>query len=328
MINNDALPPNRLPSFNEVIVKCQGLLEKIMSSLSRPFLVEVAQQVCEKVETSNADVQSSTSAPQQSSVKSVLPTLPKSPAQHDVSVSPNKKTHLVTVDVLSVKDEHKPSVLKSPAKHLVSMSPSKKTCVVTVDMMSEKDEHKPRVVKSPAQHDVSVSQSKKICAVIVDMMSEKDEHKPSVLKFPAKQSTQSTVTPGSAVHRSKSADNVTRSESTVRPSASTNYGSVIKISDESDTDSIDLDDDVCRPSKKGRSKKPWSALEEELVYKGAQAHGVGNWALIRANFLRYRSNVDIKDKWRTMTRQRRLRELNCQFGPLPLTKAYRLQFSH
>jgi len=325
MINNDALPPKRLPSFNEVIVKCQGLLEKIMTSLSRPFLVEVAQQVCEKVETSNANVQSSTSAPQQSSVKSVLPTSPKSPAQHDVSVSPSKKTCVVTVDMMSEKDVQISRVVKSPAKHLVSMSPSKKTCAVTVDMMSEKNVQISSVVKSPAKHLVSMSPSKKTGAVAVDM-SEKDVQISSVVKSPAKQSTQSTVTTGSAVHRSKSADNVTRSESTVRPSTpmSVNNGSDVEMSDVSDTDSIDIeDDDWFRPSskcaKKSRSKKPWSALEEELVYKGAQAHGVGNWALIRANFVRYRSNVDIKDKWRTMIRQGRLRELACQFGPLPLT---------
>jgi len=82
-------------------------------------------------------------------------------------------------------------------------------------------------------------------------------------------------------------------------------------------------DDIWHPStewKRGAGKVgakiPWSTVEEELVYKGVIAHGVGNWALIRANFLPNRSNVDIKDKWRTMKRQGRLQTLADKLGPL------------
>jgi len=48
---------------------------------------------------------------------------------------------------------------------------------------------------------------------------------------------------------------------------------------------------------KAGGKIPWSAVEEEQVYCGVLAHGVGNWALIRANFVPNRTNVDIKDNW-------------------------------
>lgn len=246
VIENDASALQRLSTFTEVTVKCQGLLEKIISSLSRPFLVEMAEKVHEKIElecTKSASVQSSTSGPQQSSMKSVVQTSPwKSPAKRDVSVN-------------------------------------KQTCVVTVEKLSENDEQKSNVVKSPT-----------------------------------KQNTQSAAATDSVSERPQAAGD--------ESSTSNNNKSNIEISgDETDTDSIDIDDeDWWRPSSKRAkgvgTKKPWSTLEEELVYKGVQKHGIGNWALIHANFLRNRSNVDIKDKWRTMIRQGRLKELAGQFGPL------------
>ena len=84
-------------------------------------------------------------------------------------------------------------------------------------------------------------------------------------------------------------------------------------------------DDIWRPStewrKKGArqavGKVAWSSVEEEQVYQGVLAHGVGNWALIRSEFVPNRTNVDIKDKWRTMKRQQRLSVLAAKFGPLP-----------
>jgi len=245
MINNETSPLKRLPSFSEVIVRCQGLLDKIMARWSRPFLVQAAQQVCEKVEADN-NALSSASAAQKSPVKFVLPTSP---------------------------------------------------------------------VQSPAKNDVL--HSNKNCAVTLEKLSEKDEQKYPVTKSPAKQSTRSTVATDSTP---QTADSVLRSESAVKPSTSTSTDmSDVEISDKSDSD---FDDNWWRPSskraKKRAVKKPWSTLEEELVYKGVQAHGAGSWALIHANFLTDRSNVDIKDKWRTMIRQGRLRELAHQFGPLPL----------
>jgi len=203
IIANDSLPLQRLPSFNEVIAKCQAFLEKIILTLTKPFLLEVAEQVSLKMEGKNA----STSALQQPPAYSV--------------------------------------VEKSPAKH------STKTCVVRVDKLSENGEQRASV-ESPAKQTANDTESAEI----------------------------------------------------------------------SDDDSFDgYDDDYWRPSAKHSKtatvRKVWSADEEELVYKGAQMHGVGNWALIRANFVRHRSNVAIKDKWRTMVGQGRLTVLARKFGPLP-----------
>jgi len=93
----------------------------------------------------------------------------------------------------------------------------------------------------------------------------------------------------------------------------------------SKTTKISSVDDIWRPStkwrkkgaRKGTGKLPWSTVEEELVYQGVLAHGVGNWALVHTDFVPNRTNVDIKDKWRTMKRQGRLPVLASKFGPLP-----------
>lgn len=245
MIENDASPPKQPTSFNKVIVKCQSLLEKIMSSLSKPFLVQVAQQVSENVAAKNADVKS-TPELQHSPVKSHSDSLPA----------------------------------KSPAKRA---SPRDETCVVVVEKMSEKDQQKSVVVN----------------------------------KSPAKQSTQPAAATDSSVDRTKTADNTSHS---VILSTSNTDESEITLSDESDADSVDIyDDDWWRPASKASrrgKKRPWSALEEELVFKGAREHGVGNWALIHANYLKDRTNVDIKDKWRNMMKKGRLSELARKFGPL------------
>ena len=50
-----------------------------------------------------------------------------------------------------------------------------------------------------------------------------------------------------------------------------------------------------------------------------QRHGVGNWsAVVRdAHLKAARTNVHVKDKWRTLTRQPdRLAELAAMYGPL------------
>jgi len=100
----------------------------------------------------------------------------------------------------------------------------------------------------------------------------------------------------------------------------------------SGTESADImsADDLWRPSmewrKKGSAKvggkQPWSIVEEEQVYKGVLAHGVGNWAVIHTDYVPTRSNVDIKDKWRTMKRQGRLKTLADKLGPLPASCQY------
>jgi len=212
-------PLNQLPSFNEVIARCQEMLEKIMSSLPRPFLLEVAQRVNEKVESNSANVQFSSS----------------------------------------------PVAKSSPTKSSAEL----------------------RVQRTNIT---------------------------GAMKFPEKQSTQ----PNAAVapKRRKTTDH--------SPSTSFAVSKVpeIKTSDELGTDGTDSEDwwnDEPPKSKCTKKvKKTWSSNEEEQVYKGVKAHGVGNWALIHANYLQNRTNVDIKDKWRTMLRQGRLKELERQFGPLPV----------
>ena len=62
-------------------------------------------------------------------------------------------------------------------------------------------------------------------------------------------------------------------------------------------------------------KKAWLPEEEELIYKGVQKYGFGNWAIIAKNLLVNRSNVDVKDKWRTMVKQGKLKLLNERYGP-------------
>jgi len=47
---NSSSPPKRLPTFNEVIVKCQSMLEKVMSGRSTPFLLEISRHVCNVLE--------------------------------------------------------------------------------------------------------------------------------------------------------------------------------------------------------------------------------------------------------------------------------------
>jgi len=54
------------------------------------------------------------------------------------------------------------------------------------------------------------------------------------------------------------------------------------------------------------------------VYKAVRKHGVGNWAaVVQECGLTGRTNVNVKDKWRTMKNQGRLRELRVKFGPIP-----------
>jgi Myb-like DNA-binding domain len=68
-------------------------------------------------------------------------------------------------------------------------------------------------------------------------------------------------------------------------------------------------------SKRGK-KTPWGKDEEVLVYQGVQFYGVGSWAEIARKYLPNRTNVDVKDKWRTMSKQNKLAELAKMYGPL------------
>ncbi|EES02415.1 single myb histone 5 [Sorghum bicolor] len=55
----------------------------------------------------------------------------------------------------------------------------------------------------------------------------------------------------------------------------------------------------------GAPKQRWTSEEEAALRAGVARHGVGNWRMILndpelGSTLRYRSNVDLKDKWRNM----------------------------
>lgn len=63
-----------------------------------------------------------------------------------------------------------------------------------------------------------------------------------------------------------------------------------------------------RMKRKPRSK--WTEDEEKAVYKAVHKYGLSSWAeIVKANIVPGRSNVDIKDKWRTMVKTGRVREL-------------------
>lgn len=86
----------------------------------------------------------------------------------------------------------------------------------------------------------------------------------------------------------------------------------------SKTDSVHL-----RPLLRGisifqRKKRSWwTEREEEKIYVAVQKHGVGHWAAVVSDgSLPHRTNVDIKDKWRTMKKRGRLTELRAKFGPV------------
>lgn len=59
------------------------------------------------------------------------------------------------------------------------------------------------------------------------------------------------------------------------------------------------------PEHMGAPKQKWTSEEEAALKAGIAKHGAGKWRTILkdpefSNILRYRSNVDLKDKWRNM----------------------------
>jgi len=200
------------PDFNEVVMKCQGMLGKIMMGMSKPFLMRAAEKVCQNIEA-NCTVPMSKAAQTQSQIMSA--------SEDDM--------------------------------------PSDDVCLVAAENLAD-----------------------------------------GQLSNGAMSAVQSTGS--STAEQSGSSHSST--------SASTHISS---------------EDDIYRPSTEWRKKHTvkaagriaWSTVEEELVYKGVLAHGMGNWALIHSEFVPNRTNVDIKDKWRTMKRQGRLKALADKFGPLP-----------
>ncbi|KAJ0981013.1 hypothetical protein J5N97_009268 [Dioscorea zingiberensis] len=54
-----------------------------------------------------------------------------------------------------------------------------------------------------------------------------------------------------------------------------------------------------------RKKRRWSTLEEDTLREAVKSYGKGNWKLIKMSYpeiFEERTEVDLKDKWRNMTR--------------------------
>ncbi|TDH72180.1 hypothetical protein CCR75_006110 [Bremia lactucae] len=72
-------------------------------------------------------------------------------------------------------------------------------------------------------------------------------------------------------------------------------------------ESDEIEVDATRHSKRRRRGKVcWSAEEEEFLRQGVKKHGVGKWQNILIEgkniFLNRRTNVDLKDKWKNLTK--------------------------
>ena len=68
-------------------------------------------------------------------------------------------------------------------------------------------------------------------------------------------------------------------------------------------------------------RRPWMEEEEAELYRGVLQYGVGNWAQIRLNGnFNERTNVHLKDKWRTLLKPRyrsQLIEYRSMYGRIP-----------
>lgn len=53
-------------------------------------------------------------------------------------------------------------------------------------------------------------------------------------------------------------------------------------------------------------RKPWSRDETIEFYKAVQKFGEGDWSNIRSQMKTVRTNVQLKDRWRNMTKDKNL----------------------
>ena len=58
----------------------------------------------------------------------------------------------------------------------------------------------------------------------------------------------------------------------------------------------------------------WTVGEEKQFYLALQKYGVGRWAEIRDELNTVRTNVHLKDKWRSM--KKNYKELSKEYGPI------------
>lgn len=68
-----------------------------------------------------------------------------------------------------------------------------------------------------------------------------------------------------------------------------------------------------------RMRNPWQRKETEELYRMVMLYGEGSWALIKENGgFPGRSAVDLKDRWRNVTRNVTLfHDLRVKFGKIP-----------
>ncbi|XP_055997541.1 telomeric repeat-binding factor 1-like [Ostrea edulis] len=65
-------------------------------------------------------------------------------------------------------------------------------------------------------------------------------------------------------------------------------------------------------------RHPWLDAEVNDFYRCVQIHGVGNWNKIKDAMNTSRSNVHLKDKWRTIMKSREIDRLRRKFGPVKI----------
>ena len=61
---------------------------------------------------------------------------------------------------------------------------------------------------------------------------------------------------------------------------------------------------VTKPSPNKNTRKPWSRDETVEFYKAVQKFGEGNWSNIKSHIKTVRTNVQLKDRWRNMTKDK------------------------
>ncbi|XP_069140961.1 telomeric repeat-binding factor 2-like [Argopecten irradians] len=63
-------------------------------------------------------------------------------------------------------------------------------------------------------------------------------------------------------------------------------------------------------------KTPWGLKETEDFYQGVQEFGVGKWSEICSALGTFRTNVNLKDKWRSIQKTGQIHDLEKKFGPV------------